>query len=385
MVSAIIYIGFAQSLFAAVLVLQKKPLHIADKILGILLCVIGTLFFFNIIEEHSEISTVFLSFWPFSLSFTFIIPSLLLLYSKYTINESSEFKKVESLYVILPPLVIFLLIFIFIDKSYNGFFDFVNHFNELTTLRNIIGVFFIANLWFCSLLILKNIKKYRKQIDNLYSFKSDRISLSWLRILTISLLVVYNSSIIISSIIIITTYRNSHIFEDIEVIRKIMLLAFVYIISIWGYKQIQLAPISTSISLNNIGDISKTNTSEKYQKSGLKEDQASQYLQKLIQYMNNSEIWKDNELSIAKLSQYTEIPKHYITQILNENLNKNFYSFINEYRAEYAKKLIKSPKYKAWSFVAIAFECGFNSKTAFNNFFKKYTGMTPSEFKKNEE
>ncbi len=385
MISAIVYIGFAQSLFAAVLVLQKKPPQIADKILGILLCVIGLLFFFNIIEEHYKISSAFLSFWPFSLSFTFIIPSLLLLYSKYTINEVPRFKKVECLYIILPPLIIFSLIFIFIDKDYDGFLDFVNHFNELTILRNIIGLFFIANLWFCSLLILKNINKYRKQIDDIYSFKSDRISLSWLQILTISLLVVYNISIIISSIIIITAFKNSQVFEDIEIIRKIMLLVFVYIISIWGYKQIQLTPISKSISLNHILDTSKTNASEKYQKSGLKEDQANLYLQQLIQYMNHSEIWKDNELSIAKLAQYTEIPKHYITQILSENLNKNFYSFVNEYRVEYAKKLIKSPDYKAWSFVAIAFECGFNSKTAFNNFFKKYTGMTPSEFKKNEE
>ena len=97
MISAIVYIGFAQSLFAAVLVLQKKPPQIADKILGILLCVIGLLFFFNIIEEHYKISSAFLSFWPFSLSFTFIIPSLLLLYSKYTINEEPRFKKVECL------------------------------------------------------------------------------------------------------------------------------------------------------------------------------------------------------------------------------------------------------------------------------------------------
>lgn len=98
--------------------------------------------------------------------------------------------------------------------------------------------------------------------------------------------------------------------------------------------------------------------------------------------MNQSEAWMNSELSVGELSRQTHIPKHHITQTLNESLQKNFYTFVNEYRTEYAKKLIKSPEYSSWSFVAIAFECGFNSKTAFNNFFKKYTGMTPSDFRK---
>ena len=97
--------------------------------------------------------------------------------------------------------------------------------------------------------------------------------------------------------------------------------------------------------------------------------------------MTQSEAWKDNELSVAKLSEQTDIPKYYITQILNEKLQKNFYTFVNEYRTEYAKQLIKSPKYANWSLLAIAYECGFNSKSAFNNFFKKYCDMTPSEYK----
>lgn len=98
--------------------------------------------------------------------------------------------------------------------------------------------------------------------------------------------------------------------------------------------------------------------------------------------MEKTEAWKDNELTVAKLSKQTQIPKHHITQVLNEILQKNFFTFVNEYRIEYAKTLIKSPKHQSWSFVAIAYECGFNSKTAFNNFFKKYTEMTPSEFRK---
>jgi AraC-like DNA-binding protein len=376
MVTAIVYIGFAQSLFAAILVLQKKPLSVADKILAVLLFVIGVLFFINIVEIFYNIPA---TLWPFTLGFTITVPTLLYLYSKYTINEDSQFQMKEALAVLLPPIIIFLLLFIFIDKQFNGFVEFAEHLGKLILLRNCAGAFFVINLWVSCILTLKNIKTHRKQIDDLYSYKSDKISLSWLQILTIALLVVYNLTIVV------TAFENSRIFDDIEIIRKIILLGFVYIISIWGYKQVQFDTTSKQILLNENLDLSKSTISDKYQKCRIKEEQATQYLNRIIQYMNNSEIWKDNELSIAKLSQYTEIPKHYITQILNENLNKNFYTFVNEYRIEHAKKLIKSSECKAWSIIAIAFECGFNSKTAFNNFFKKYTGMTPSEFRKNKD
>ena len=117
-------------------------------------------------------------------------------------------------------------------------------------------------------------------------------------------------------------------------------------------------------------------------KSGLKDSQASHYARLLVDSMEQQKAWKDTELSIAGLSFLTGIPKHHITQTLNEYMGKNFYTFVNEYRAEYAKYLISSKQHANWSFVAIAFESGFNSKTAFNVFFKKYTGQTPSEYRR---
>jgi len=63
-------------------------------------------------------------------------------------------------------------------------------------------------------------------------------------------------------------------------------------------------------------------------------------------------------------------------------MKKNFYTFINEYRVEEVKKRLVDHQYDHLTFLAIAYECGFNSKSSFNFIFKKSTGMTPSEFKK---
>ena len=116
-------------------------------------------------------------------------------------------------------------------------------------------------------------------------------------------------------------------------------LLIIYILSYCGLKQQQLSyekglPLIIQKPETYIPD------ENRYTKSGLKDNAANEYLKQLITFMEESEPWKDAELSVAKLSKLTGIPKHYITQILNEYLHKNFYTFINEYRTEYAMKLI---------------------------------------------
>ena len=72
--------------------------------------------------------------------------------------------------------------------------------------------------------------------------------------------------------------------------------------------------------------------SDNYKHSGLKEERAKEYTQKLIDFIEKTEAWKDSELSVTKISVEFNLPKHYISQILYENINKNFYTFFNEYR-----------------------------------------------------
>jgi len=72
-----------------------------------------------------------------------------------------------------------------------------------------------------------------------------------------------------------------------------------------------------------------------------------------------------------------------LSQIINENFNRNFYDLINEYRVKEVKKCLSNQKYNNFTLLGIAYECGFNSKASFNGVFKKFTGLTPSEFKKN--
>lgn len=371
---AIIYIGIAQCLFAALLVFSKRPMNVANKILGYWLLTSSILFIYLFLKNYYNIENYI---WQISFNLTIIFPEFLVLYSKYVTTESNKFRK-KDLFFFTPSIITFVIIFIYyaIEPIKSFSYD-VNKDFEIWSLKILMHLFYIT-LWGYSFLAIYFIHHYKKQINQSYSFESDKINLSWLLVVIIGYFITYNILIIANSF-----YFRDIDFKDINILTNALQLIYIYILSYFGFLQQRL------ISDNDTSVILKRFTinehdSGKYQKSGLKDAvKYEMYLHQLVEYMNASEPWKDNELSVAKLSELSGIPKHYISQILNDNLQKNFYTFINEYRIEYAKKLIISKKYSHYSIIAIAYESGFNSKAAFNSFFKKYVGITPSEYKKN--
>jgi len=98
--------------------------------------------------------------------------------------------------------------------------------------------------------------------------------------------------------------------------------------------------------------------------------------------MASQKPYLDANLTIEKLSKQIAIPRHYLTQIISEQLNKNFYLFINEYRINTVKHYIDDAENNPLSMLEIAYQSGFNSKSTFNVAFKKLTSMTPSQYKK---
>lgn len=122
--------------------------------------------------------------------------------------------------------------------------------------------------------------------------------------------------------------------------------------------------------------------SEKYRASTLEGWQAKQHLQKLLALMDEEKPYLDPDITVEKLSRMLEISEKHLSQILNERLNQNFNKFINKYRVEEAKRKILDPKEKDFVLLKIAFDVGFNSKSAFNAAFKKFTKMSPSEYRR---
>ncbi|HEY0680226.1 MAG TPA: helix-turn-helix domain-containing protein, partial [Chitinophagaceae bacterium] len=120
----------------------------------------------------------------------------------------------------------------------------------------------------------------------------------------------------------------------------------------------------------------------KYEKSGLQKEAAERIHRELDRLMLSEKIFKKEELSLAQLAEMLDVHPNNLSQVINTYENKNFYDYINTLRVEEFKTLVLLPENDRFTILSLAFECGFNSKTAFNRNFKKITGLSPSEYLK---
>ncbi|MCK4763237.1 MAG: helix-turn-helix domain-containing protein [Candidatus Aminicenantes bacterium] len=120
----------------------------------------------------------------------------------------------------------------------------------------------------------------------------------------------------------------------------------------------------------------------KYKTSTLDQKKAAEIAKKLIHLLEYEQAYLREDVSLKSLAEELAVSYHQLSQVINEQLQKNFFDLINSYRIEEAQRRLADPKEASRSILAIAFDVGFNTKAAFNRVFKKYAGMTPSQYRK---
>lgn len=119
--------------------------------------------------------------------------------------------------------------------------------------------------------------------------------------------------------------------------------------------------------------------------STLPPEDTAAYIRKLTYILEVEKFYKDSDLSIKSVASKMLISSRNLSEIINDELKMSFIEFVTEYRIKEAKRILKDPKTKNKSVLEIAYDVGYNSKSAFNRAFKNVTGMTPSEFRKNPD
>jgi len=363
-IEPVLYIGISQSFFAGLLISTKKPYTTANRLMAawlFMICIemIFALINSNVIEMYS---------FPF---ITFTYGPLLWLYVKFMTNPERKFNWLELLHFI-PFIGFFTVSVIFrsepLVKDLRGFFIP----DELMALRIVYSVTFFLSITLYSTLSFIEIRRHQENLRNLVSFTSRKITLNWLKILSISFYVVFFILFILGGLNMI---GNIIPFDPYFVIFGFIAL-FSGVYSFYGIKQ----PVIFGEVFQPERNDEKKET-EKYSKSGLKDAQAEKYLGKLLSYMETNKPFLDGDLTIHDLSAKTGIARHHITQVLNEKYKRNFFTFINEYRVKEVMQRFSDPKFNNYTILAIAMDSGFNSKTTFNSIFKGQTGQTPSEYR----
>jgi AraC-like DNA-binding protein len=118
---------------------------------------------------------------------------------------------------------------------------------------------------------------------------------------------------------------------------------------------------------------------KRYQKTMLKGLDTKIVCTRLMEIMQDEEVYTDSEITLLTLAEKLSLTTHQLSQLLNEHLNISFWDFINQFRIEKAKQIIIHDP--GASMISTCYRVGFNNKTSFNAAFKKWAGMTPTEFR----
>jgi AraC-like DNA-binding protein len=207
------------------------------------------------------------------------------------------------------------------------------------------------------------LRRYQKQLKNEYS-SIHRINLSWLQLILYCFIAGWLSDVA-------RYFINQFAVRLPFDYGPIPLIAFFIFFNIIFYRGWTQPQVFTCFE-----------EKAKYQTSNLTKEEAERYLKQIADHMERQKPFLKMELTLKDLSEELGIPHRHLSQILNENLNQNFYDFIGRYRIEESKRMLLESGATRKTVLEIIYEVGFNSKSSFNAAFKKYTGVTPSQFKK---
>ncbi|KZN45369.1 helix-turn-helix domain-containing protein [Pseudoalteromonas luteoviolacea] len=107
---------------------------------------------------------------------------------------------------------------------------------------------------------------------------------------------------------------------------------------------------------------------------------AQSCIDELKELLEEEQVFLDNQLTLAQLADQLGLTQHQTSELLNEHMNKSFYTLLNEHRIHFACELLKKSTTRD-NITQIALDSGFNNKSSFYTEFKKQLGTTPSKWR----
>ena len=360
--------GISIALFISALLLVKKDKSKSDMFLLLWMMLnVAHLGFYYL--NYSGALYDYPQFLGIQLPFPLLQGVILYFYVSNVTNQAPKQKWISLLHLIPALLAYLYMITFFILPSAEKIEIFKQQGGEKYATFMVIlqisvflsGVIYV--IW-CSLLLRKHKKNIRTQFSDI-----EEISLSWLQFLVYGLGVVWA--------LVIVSQEDFIIYQAVAV--------FVILIGFFGVQQKNIfnKPKEVYRKLPNEKSIEQEKpTKDKYQNSGLSNHLAEERFQKLNELMTEGRFYKNATLSLSDLADELDLHPNYLSQIINDNGGQSFYDFVNTFRVNEFKKLIALNENKKYTLMALAYECGFNSKSSFNRYFKKITGETPSQYAK---
>ena len=268
------------------------------------------------------------------------------------------------------------------------------------------GTLFTLHFGAYCLLVLRQIKQHNQRLQRHFS-SLERMNLKWLQGLTLACLLFLLLFLLLNRSLLLTV---GHF--DVNALRAIspffLLVVLIYAVGISALFQPGLVRgvmaaresdpgSSKQPSREDIGsELAETESPEqstetdsqkspKYARAQIPIEDANRFKSRLMSVMQERQLYLNCDLTLPELARETDMTTHQVSQVINGQLNQNFFSFVNNYRIQMAKDMMASPETCNMPIVELAVEVGFKSKSSFYDAFKKTTQMTPTQFKKSLE
>jgi AraC-like DNA-binding protein len=381
--AVIILFGAAQGLFLSIYLFTKSENRDANKWLAFLLTAISL----HLFEYGADISGITMKY-PFLLASTypllFCFGPLYFIYCRYLLDKNYKVS-LKSMLHFIPAVLVLLMFLPFYTMPENQKISFILNLESNGNLKIPTEqlVFMAIHVVQTVIYVYASYEFIHKKEQALKEFSSDVLvvkKINWLNTFSLYFgiwLLLY------FLLVLVLTFINSF---QIQVDYVMLLITSLSLYAI-GYSAIQSPEIFKSFpevefhisELNSqtpptvppiaIGAIGMENG-----------NRFPELKQKLMHFMETNKPYLKSDLKISELADSLFVPYHQLSQLINDEFLVNFYDFINKHRVEDAKKLLIEDN-RNYKILAIAYEVGFNSKATFNRVFKKFTDLTPSEFK----
>ncbi len=346
------------------LITLKKGKKLSNWLLGVFFLLLAI----NVTDMLLQINEV-RSFLPLFLlvddSFILLFGPLLYLYTKSVVYESYKMNRKEWKHFI-PFLICFvglLSIYTLAQGSYE------NSLGAVAEARVPVGIVAILvlcylhgalYLWWSKKLLISYDGFIKQRYSNL-----NRINLDWLHFVINSFIVVWLLGLVLT----LTPFTAYKSYLGIPLLGFVLFL-FYFINRV----------ILKALNKPELFSVDDFSGKKKYSGSGLSESQRKTYADTLVRKMEAEEFFLNPDLSVAEVAESLDITPKELSQTINQSFDQHFFDFVNSYRIQAAKNLLKDPSNKM-TVQEIMYAVGFSSKSSFNTVFKKSTHSTPTQYR----
>ncbi len=369
----VLIIGVAFAFFLALLLMVRKEKHLSDKILAAFFILIGTTMLLAWFDFYNRQNN-----YPIPALLGLSTPLILLhgpclwFYIKSLTTKNMRFKPLWFLHF-LPFVLVSILMtvgYFSLPASEKIALDSQGLISRDAMFYLVVAMIAVSTqgyyIWG-----LVQIRRYRQKLKTWFS-DIQRLNLAWLRSLLIYAIVFYAA---ISLLYIADALFQFLPYSLLQSLGFAIAAIFNIAIGFRGIRQgnvfadspVDPAPVSTS----------KTAPHSKA------EDKDAAFVRRLLSHMEDEKPWLDPQLNLAGLSHQLEVTPDYLSAMLNKQLKRRFFDFVNHYRIEAFKGACRNPQNENYSIMGMAYDAGFNSKATFNRVFKNDTGLTPGAYYQN--